>query len=353
MNGMSKEFEKKLFTMNYPITIYPLIENSLNEKVLNGLKDEFKDFKFSPFIKTQAVLRNGDKISGIVMYGVQFDDELKMNYILKKRVENQKIDDFQLVVGSGIKKSLNIFNDNKVVAIFTNTSPVGLSLSPKMKRFEVVNSFKSGLVSYDKVFAYTTISSLQKILNKSNGYYSGIHVLSDNPMQDIKKLENYLSKDVGTVGWWEQNGNLFYAMEIEKMALFIVLMLIILVASLNTISSILMTVMNRRKDIALLLCLGASKGEIKRIFFYLGSIIGIGGMGFGILLGLLSVYILGNFDIINIPEDVYGTSHLPVDLSIVDFLSIIVGAVVIIIVSSVYPAYKASNVDIINVLRHE
>ncbi len=139
----------------------------------------------------------------------------------------------------------------------------------------------------------------------------------------------------------------------EKKALFIVLMLIILVASLNIISSLLMTVMNRRHEIALLLSLGASKEEIKKAFFTLGVTIGGSGIVFGVILGFLGLYLLGNFDIVTLPADVYGTSKLPLDLSLVDFFSILIGAVLIVVFSSYYPAKRATEIDVLQTLRHE
>ncbi len=142
-------------------------------------------------------------------------------------------------------------------------------------------------------------------------------------------------------------------MEMEKKALFLVLLLIILVASLNIISSILMTVMSRRKEIALMRTLGATKKEIKMIFFRLGMIIGLAGIVAGTLLGGLGIWILKTFDIISMPEDVYGTSKLPVDLTINDFGLILLGTTIIILLSALYPAKKASQTDPLVVLRNE
>jgi len=114
-----------------------------------------------------------------------------------------------------------------------------------------------------------------------------------------------------------------------------------------------MTVMNRRKEIALLLSLGAYKEEVKRTFFYLGLIIGGGGMIFGVILGFLSIYLLGSFDLIDLPADVYGSSKLPLELSFVDFISIVMGATIIVILSSFYPAHKATQIDVLETLRNE
>ena len=172
-------------------------------------------------------------------------------------------------------------------------------------------------------------------------------------MKDIKAIKALLPEGIEIEGWWEQNGSFFAAMEMEKKALFLVLLLIILVASLNIISSLLMTVMSRRSEIALLRTLGATKVEIKSIFFRLGIIVGSTGIVAGTLLGFLGIWMLKTFDIISLPADVYGSSKLPVELTLSDFSFIIIGTTIIIILSSLYPAKKAAQTDPLTVLRNE
>ncbi|NPA66684.1 MAG: ABC transporter permease, partial [Epsilonproteobacteria bacterium] len=213
--------------------------------------------------------------------------------------------------------------------------------------------FDSGLSAYDKAYSYTTMESLRRILRMPANQYDGIHIFSKNPREDIVRIKEALPMGVVIKGWWQDNVNFFAALEMEKTSLFIVLMLIILIASINIISSLLMTVMNRRGEIALLLSLGATKSEIKKVFLYLGVVIGISGIVSGALLGLSGIWILGTFDIVHLPKDVYPTSTLPLDLSLQDFIMIIVGAFGIVIASSYYPAKKASEVDILTVLRNE
>ena len=130
-------------------------------------------------------------------------------------------------------------------------------------------------------------------------------------------------------------------------------MLIVVVASLNIISSLLMTAMNRRQEIALLLSLGASRKEVRRVFFALGGLIGGGGIIAGVVLGLFGVWLLGNFDIINLPADVYGSSKLPMELSLKDLLTTLFGAIFIVVLSSYYPAKKATQVDVLHTLKNE
>ena len=182
--------------------------------------------------------------------------------------------------------------------------------------------------------------------------YDGIHIYSSNPQKDILALqESYPQMRI--IGWWEQNGNFFAALALEKRALFIVLMLIILVASLNIISSLLMTVMNRRREIALLLTMGASPKEIKKTFLYLGNFIGISGIICGSVLASIILFVLANFPIISLPADVYGSSKLPLELSLNDLLAILIGSFMIVFLSSYYPAKKATQINPLEVLRNE
>ena len=355
MNGTAKEFEKKLCTMNYPLSIYPKIAGMVDETLLNDLEKKFPNLLFSPYVTSQVMIQNDDSMSGGVVFGVDTKKESAINSIYAEAVKD--IDSFgkyDLIVGQGIKDELYLYNSQKVTLYFTTLNPSGFSLMPKMKRFVYSGDFKSGLTAYDKAYMYTTIESLRIILKKKPTYYDGIHIYSQNPFKDKKRIEKELpAYGVGVVGWWQQNGNFFAAMEMEKQALFIVLMLIILIASLNIISSLLMTVMSRRKEIALLLSLGASQQEVKHIFLRLGIIIGYTGIIFGIIFGFFGMFLLENFDIISLPADVYGTSKLPLNLDMIDFISIIIGSMVIVFLSAYYPAKKATQIDVLDVLRNE
>ncbi|MCR8696482.1 MULTISPECIES: ABC transporter permease [Campylobacter] len=353
MNGFDKEFERKLFTMNYPITIISYIKGSIDESDVTGLKEQFKELKFSPYISTQAIVKYGNKLEGGVLFGVNFSDEKQINSVINEALKDTIPKGFEVVLGKGIADDFSLALNDKVTILFTQLSPSGLVSMPTMKRFDYVANFSSGLNAYDKAYSYTNIEFLAKILGYEDKKYDGIHIYSDNPKDDIIKLNQLLKPGQKAIGWWEQNGNFFSALELEKRALFIVLMLIILVASLNIISSLLMTVMNRRQEIALLLALGASKMEIKKSFFAQGVVIGGSGIVFGLILGLFGVWLLGSFDIINLPADVYGSSKLPMELSIYDLAMILVGALIIVLLSSYYPAKKASNIDILTTLRNE
>lgn len=361
MNGMTKEFERKLFIMNYPITIYSTSSRGLSENFLEYLESRFPKLSFSPYIQAQAVIRNGSDIYPMVLYGVDIKRESKVNSILAKSNITAFSSPFEVIIGEQLFNSL-ISDDIKATFIFTDLAPTGLALTPKMKKFVLKGHFSSGLRNYDNSMAYTTPQAIYAIRGGSNFGYDGFHVFSNDSMNDIILLkkameeyerENHVIVHADMEGWWEQNGNFFSAMELEKKALFFMLMLIILMASLNIISSLLMVVMNRRKEIALLISLGASKQAIRRLFFQLGSVIGGSGIIFGVVGAFFVMWLLKTFDIISIPADVYGVSRLPIDLLTSDLIYTIVGACIIVCLSSYYPARRASNIDVLGVLRNE
>lgn len=353
MNGFDKEFERKLFTMNYPITIFSPFRGAITADEVNNLKTMFPQMKFSPYITSQVIVKSGEKLEGGLIFGVNIEDEKQINSVVKDGIKDANLTDFGILLGSGLTGELNTAKNDKVTLIFTKNDPSGFSLIPKMKRFDVRADFTSGLIAYDKVYMYANADDLAKILGYESGDFDGVHIYSDDPFNDIKKINEILPQTARAIGWWEQNGNFFSALALEKRALFIVLMLIILVASLNIVSSLLMTVMNRRQEIALLLSLGASKKEVKQTFFRLGAVIGGSGIIFGLILGLFGVWLLGNFDIVKLPADVYGSSKLPMELSFSDLAMILGGAIAIVLISSFYPAKKATQVDVLDTLRNE
>ncbi len=360
MNGFDKEFQRKLFTMNYPLTIYPTMYKGVSHEMLLALEQDFPQFKFSPFLRLQAISKSGNLMEGAIVFGVDFERERHLNEVIDNALKQYETEGkspiqntFDILIGKGLAKEFQIGIELPLMLIFTQIQPTGLNLTPIMKRFNIKAIFDSGLIAYDKGYIFITIDALRLIKQTPAGMYDGIRIHSNTPTKDIQSIQEWLPNGYRVIGWWEQNGNFFAALELEKYALFIVLMLIILIASLNIITSLLMTVMNRRKEIALLLSLGMSKKEIRSIFFRVGSIIGIGGIVVGVLLGAFILWVLASFPVISLPADVYGSTQLPLELSWIDFSMIIIGSLLVVLFSSFYPAKKASQIDPLIVLRNE
>ncbi len=353
MNGFDNEFKKKLTVMNYPLTVYPRFYGSVNEGLLLDLEQKFPDLAMSPYVTSSVIARSGSVLEGGYLFGVDFEHEVKVNSVLKEALQDREVKKFQVVIGKSLKDEFDLFIDDKLTYIFTEMDPGGLAVTPKLKRFTIKGVFDSGLSAYDKAYAYTTMESMQRIMHLPSNQYDGIHIYTEHPQELIEVIREALPVGATIKGWWQDNMNFFAALELEKRSLFIVLMLIILIAAINIISSLLMTVMNRRSEIALLISLGTSAGEIRMVFLYLGIVIGISGIFIGSILGLSGLWVLSTFDIVTLPKDVYPTSKLALDLSLVDFFSILGGAFVIVLLSAWYPAKKASEVDVLTVLRNE
>ncbi|CAA6811774.1 MAG: Lipoprotein releasing system transmembrane protein LolC [uncultured Sulfurovum sp.] len=360
MNGTQKEFKKRLFVMNYPLTLIPIGYQNANDDIVTKLSSKFPELKFSPYYTTQVISKSGSNVNGSILYGVDFEKERQINEVFDKSAQSSiKVKSkFKMVTGESLAVEMGVQKGQKLTLYFSEQQAIGFGSMPVQKRFTIDATFDSGLNTYDKAIIYTTHEAFQKVLKRPTGIYDGIHIYSNDAMNDLKHINAYLKsidyhQGVRIQGWWEQNASFFAAMEMEKKALFLVLLLIILVAALNIISSLLMTVMSRRTEIALMKTLGATSSEIKSIFFKLGAIIGLGGIIAGTFLGLIGMWILTTFDLISLSEDVYGFSKLPIDLTLLDFVLIIIGAIVIVLASSIYPAKKASSVDPLNVLRNE
>lgn len=360
MNGTENEFKKRLFQMDYPLTLVPFEQNILTDKLTTELRHEFGNLKFSPYYTTQVITKSNKTIKGSMLYGVDFESEKELNPIFNRAYTdalhtNSK---FKLIVGKTLLEEMSIKKGDKLTLYFSEMQAVGFGSMPLQKRFVVDANYSSGLSNYDNFVIYATHEAFHKLLKRPKGIYDGIHIYAQNAQEDAKSINAFLKKNgyehrTHLIGWWEQHSSFFAAMEMEKKALFIALLIIIVVASLNIISSLLMTVMSRRSEIALMRTLGATKNETKNIFFKLGAIIGVGGVIAGTLLGSFLIWLLTTFDLITVAEDVYGFSKLPIDLTIGDFLSIIIGAIIIVLISSRYPAKKASSTDPLTVLRNE
>lgn len=346
--------------MNYPLTLIPIGYQNANDEILDKLSLKFPDLKFSPYYTTQVISKSGSSVNGSILYGVDFEKERQINEVFDaalKSALNSK-SHFKIVTGVTLSELMQVPKGEKLTLYFSENQSIGFGSMPLQKRFTIDATFDSGLKNYDKVLLYTTFEAFEKILKRPKGIYDGIHIYSEDAMNDMVRINDYL-KTIGVYGglrlqgWWEENASFFAAMEVEKKALFLVLLLIILVAALNIISSLLMTVMSRRTEIALMKTLGATQAEIQSIFFKLGALIGFGGIVLGTILGLIGMWVLTTFPIIQLSEDVYGFSKLPMDLTLLDFVLIIVGAIAIVLFSSRYPAKKASSTNPLHILRNE
>ncbi len=261
-----------------------------------------------------------------------------------------------LLVGKELRSNLNVFVGHEV-NVMSPTGDVGPTGGlPKSRPFKVVGVFFSGMYEYDTKFAYVTLEDAQHLLNIGDRV-SGIEIKITDLRQSAKvkaAIESLLSAHPGikVQDWRELNGSLFSALLLEKIAMFVILTSIILVASFNILCLLIMIVIEKGREIAIFKSMGASRGSIMRIFVVQGAVIGSLGTAIGCGLGLALCWLIGGWGI-KPPGDVYYLSHIPVEVRPFEVLLICGAAIVISLLATVLPSIMAARLDPVEGLRYE
>jgi lipoprotein-releasing system permease protein len=252
-------------------------------------------------------------------------------------------------------------DDIQVISPLGTMTPMGMM--PKMKHFRVKGIFYSGMYEYDNTMAYISLQSAQKFFTMGDRV-TGIEIKT-NDIYKVKAVGTKIRKKMGipfwTKDWMEMNRNLFSALRLEKIIMFIILILIVLVAAFNIISTLIMVVMEKNKDIAILKSMGASSRSILKIFVIEGGVIGVVGTTLGAVLGLLIAFNLepitefveNLFRFKILPSDVYYIDKFPSQVNPLDVGLIIVTAIGISLLATLYPSWRASKLDPAEALRYE
>ncbi|MBU1181005.1 MAG: lipoprotein-releasing ABC transporter permease subunit [Pseudomonadota bacterium] len=318
----------------------------------------------SPFVYTQVMLKSSSGVSGAVLKGVDPTsagrivknlkaDSLKRNEISERNTGYPNSVP-GIILGKELARNLGVSVGDMVYLISPTgiISPIGHL--PSMKQFEVKGLFESGIHDYDGSFAYVNISDAQKILRMGDAI-TGIEVRVDD-IDLARKIAEKIVNDLGfpywTRDWTQMNKNLFSALKLEKTVMFIILTLIVLVAALNIASTLIMMVMEKTRDIAILKAMGATDKSIRRIFVFKGMIIGSVGTSLGVCAGYLLCKLLEKYKFIDLPGDVYYITTLPVRLIAFDVLLIASAALAICFLATLYPAHQASKLNPVEAIRH-
>jgi len=318
----------------------------------------------TPFIYSQIMLRSSTGVSGAVLRGIDPESAGSVIKILKnsilqnlkqiQRQERSKTSVPGIILGKELARNLGVLKGDAVYLISSRgmISPIGYL--PAMKRFEVVGLFESGMYEYDGSLAYIDLKDAQKMLNMKDSV-TGIEVRVD----DIYNARNIAKKIVSELGfpywardWMQMNHNLFSALKLEKTVMFIILALIVLVAAFNIASTLIMMVMGKTKDIAILKAMGAMDSSIRKIFIYKGMIIGAVGTSLGVCLGFIICKLLEKYKFIQLPGDVYYISTLPVRLETLHVIIIVSVSMIICFLATLYPASQASKLNPIEAIRY-
>ena len=319
----------------------------------------------SPVIYHQVMLRSASGVSGAVLRGV--DPQTAGGVI--KTLENLPLPEPGttdpadsadkvapgIVLGRELARSLGVVKGDMVYLISPRGTLSPIGHLPAMKQFQVTGYFESGMYDFDGSFAYIHIKDAQKLLQMGDAV-SGV----ETRVTDIYQAREVADRFVAELGfpywawdWMRKNQNLFTALKLEKTAMFIILTLIILVAAFNIASTLIMMVMGKTRDIAILKAMGATDQHIRRIFVFKGMVIGSVGTVLGVLFGFALCAVLKRYSIVELTGDIYYfTTKLPVKLELPDVAIIVSAALVICFLATLYPARQASKLDPVEAIRY-
>ncbi|HAK38171.1 MAG: lipoprotein-releasing ABC transporter permease subunit [Nitrospinaceae bacterium] len=383
MSGFGKDLRDKILGTNSHVVVTNVNRTMVEDyqNILEQVRGVDGVTAAAPFIMNQVMLIHGDRVSGIVVRGIDPGakgtvSDLAKNMIagtvLDLKNEPRLIKDGKpvgkikrdgLILGKELSRRMGVVKGDVVsmVSPVSRITPVGLI--PRMKLFKVVGVFESGMYEYDANLSFISLESAQKFFSMKDGV-SGIEIrVSD--IEQAGVIASVLQEKLGfpffVRDWMRMNKNLFSALQLEKVVMFIILILIIFVAAFNIISTLFMLVMEKTKEIAVLKSMGASRGSIMKIFSYQGLVIGVVGTLLGCAAGFTIVpnlneivgFIESLFGIVAFPSDVYYLDRLPSEIQYMDSFLIIIFSIVICFVASLYPAWRASRLDPVDGLRYE
>jgi len=372
MNGFTKELRTRLVGMDGHIWISKPLEKGISdyEEVMDMIRGMDGVKGVSPFCEYKSVAhdRARKNIATVEVRGVDVNTVNSVseigNFISEGCLDLGPDEKgvygvvmgrylaFQLNV-SALGDSIYIFGEADVNDIFTSLAP------PPIYKFRVTGIFDSGYYDYDNTVVLADIAETQKILGLRD-LVSGIAVKIDDAFaaDHYTKTDGYIDQRLGgypyaSLNWIDRNKTLFSWMKIEKWSSFIVLSLIILVAVFNIVSTLIMTVMDKTKEIGILKSMGATNKSIEHIFVYQGTFVGVCGTLIGSIMGYTLCFIQDKYHLLSLPGDIYFVSAVPVELEIRDFVAITVVTLLLCWLSSYYPAKRAAKLDPVDAIRSE
>jgi len=262
-----------------------------------------------------------------------------------------------LLVGASLAERFGLYEGDVVDVISmqgATTTPLG-GLQPRMRKFEVAGRFKTGMYEYDNKFMYTTLAAGREVANLGNAV-SGLEVRVPDPMNaDLvgRELEKTLGYPYRAEDWKSMNSSLFSALKLEKLAMMVILLLIVIVAAFNIISTLIMVVTDKTKEIGILRAMGLTSPAVARVFLIQGAVIGIVGTTIGLILGLATSFVVDESGWIRINPAVYFIDHLPVHVELRDVLVVVGASLAIAVLATVYPSRTAANLTPVEAIRHE
>jgi lipoprotein-releasing system permease protein len=369
MNGFQEDLRNRILGITSHVVVGSFGGTVANYRELMAAAEKQPGVEAAaPFIYTQVMLSSGRGVSGAVLRGVDPPSSSKVTNIQESLIHGN-IGDLKppvtdsgeagsppgIILGVELANALGVKAGEFVTAISPTGRLTPMGQSPRSKLFQVVGILRSGMYEYDNTLAYIHLGAAQQFLAMGD-VATGVEV----KVSDIYRADKTAAELRGLLGagywvrdWMQMNRSLFSALKLEKVVMFIILTLIVLVAAFNIVGSLIMLVMEKTRDIAILKAMGATTASIRKIFVFEGALIGVSGTALGTIGGFILCAILKRYKFIELPPDVYYLSTLPVNMELTDVATIAVSAIAISLLATLYPSRQAARLDPADALRYE
>lgn len=363
MNGFRADLMSKILGVNSHILVLSLTGPFSDYQKAAEKVDKVEGVIAStPFIYTQVMINNSGAVSGAVLRGVDpesagavvtFKSMIKDGSItsLKKKIDGIP----PIIIGAELAKQIGAHPGSVITVISPEGRLTPLGRTPNTRRFKVAALFDSGMYEYDASMIYISLREAQDFLALGDKV-TGLEVRVEDVYKSDKisrKVQKVLGYPYWTKDWKVMNRSLFSALKLEKLTMFVILSMIVLVGALNIISTLVMVVMEKTRDVAILRAMGASARSIMTIFMFQGLLVGVVGTFAGLVSGLGLCQLLAKYKFINLPADVYYISTLPVQVELADVSFVAAAAVVISFLATLYPSWYASRLNPVESFRYE
>tara|TARA_B100001113_G_scaffold292988_1_gene249704 strand:- start:337 stop:1566 length:1230 start_codon:yes stop_codon:yes gene_type:complete len=362
MNGFRTELINKIVGFNSHITVksydIPINQKKLNSKNLDLIS---KNIVLSN--SGEGIILKNNTSKGIVLRGYQNKDFSKLEIIKNDKFKGNKslLKDF-ISIGNELSFALDLQVGDEITLMSPSGVETIIGNLPKQKNFIITSIFNSGLAEFDNNIAFINLNTLEEFFGyDANNRNLEIYLKKPHKIETQKMIVQKIFDEEFVYSWADMNNSLFSALKVERNVMFIILSLIIVVAAFNIISGLTILVKNKTKDIAILKSIGVLNKSIVKIFFLVGVIIGTSATAFGIFLGVIfSIYIenlreflSSTFNISLFPEEIYFLSKMPSEINPSSIFLISICSIIITIIVSIFPAFKAAKLDPIKALKYE
>jgi lipoprotein-releasing system permease protein len=371
MTGFEETLRDRLLGINAHIALIKSGDQLREyEQLLRRLNEQPGVVAASPTVYGQVMLTAGPRVTGVVVRGVDPDRVNRVvdlqSYLkdgalmgLKKQhplqVDDRKVLLPGIILGERLANQLGLFPGSPVQAVSPLGSPTAIGVIPKVKRFIVIGLLKTGMSEIDSTLVLMGLEDAQKFFELGDAVTNIEMKVEDvnRSRQIAEEIQRRLGFPYFTEDWTRLWPNLFSALQLEKTVYFLVLLLMVLIGAFNIVSTLVMVVMEKKKDIAILRSMGATRQSIRRIFLFKGCVIGFIGTILGVLLGYIICLLIDQYQFIKLPEGVFLISTVPVRLYLSNFVLVAVASFMVCLVASIYPARQAAKLDPVEIIRYE